>query len=218
LKPEVKDKEGIPPDQQTESLVLKENTAVVLKRAKGSVSSIFQSVDTSTESSSSNEYTVFVNFISGKLLTLKVKPTDTIEDLKVKILAVTDIPTYQLKLIFNEVQLDDKVSLQDVGVRKHDLISVVLTKSFPLYVAHSKKYGEFIIVDVEASDTIDSVKEKIREHVDIPPAQIRLRLKEYLGRGVFGGRELIEGTLSDYGINAENYEILMTHGPDVRRR
>jgi hypothetical protein len=24
--------------------------------------------------------------------------------------------------------------------------------------------------------------------------------------------------LSDYGINAENYEILMTHGPDVRRR
>ncbi|KAM0053241.1 putative Ubiquitin-like domain-containing protein [Helianthus debilis subsp. tardiflorus] len=140
---------------------------------------------------------IFINIPTGESITLKVKSSDTIGNLKTKIQDKMHVPYDEQEMIFNEMVLDNMDTLAEHNIKRESTLTLMRISTVYMRIFIKTLTGSTVTLEVKPSDTVRYVKSKFHEKEDTC-ALINLRL-------IFNGRQLEDGlTLAEYHILNES--------------
>ena len=187
VKVKIQDKEGIPPDQQrlmytgeelededklNDCNVKEESTLTLVLRLKGGME-------------------IFIETLTGRVIILEVKVSDTIKSVKIKIQESENIPIEQQTLLFAGRELKDCQTLCDYNIQKDAKLNLSIIRKGEIQI-NVDLTRKIITLTVDYSDTIETVKTMIDDKEHISPDQQILTCD---------GRILQDAyTLSDYNV------------------
>ena len=151
---------------------------------------------------------IFVKTLTGKTLTIKVEPSDTILVLKEIIQEKEGFPADQQRLMFAGKDLEDQYTLSNYNIQNESTLHMLLRvrDGMPIFV--KTLTGKTLTIKVEPSDTILVLKEMIQEKEGFPADQQRL---------FFAGKELKDQyTLSNYNIQNESTLVMFLRLRDAQ--
>ena len=109
---------------------------------------------------------MFVRTHTGKIITIKVKPSDTIENIKAMIQDRENIPLGQQKLTFSGRQLEDGHTLSNYNIKRESTLD--LKWEIDIFIRLTEKT---CALTVDYSDTVENVKAMIKHKEHVPPDQ-----------------------------------------------
>lgn len=147
---------------------------------------------------------IFVKIFNGHIITLHVEQSDTVKELKTKIKDRIGVPPDQQRLTFLGNQLQDGRPLYRYNIDNDYTIHLVI-ESFNLLIYTLA--GKIFRVEVQSSDTVESVRTKVQEKEGFPPEQQIL-----IYSSMSSSMVLQDGfILSDYNILRESHIHLVLH-------
>ena len=124
---------------------------------------------------------IFVKMRTEKTISLETEPSNTILDLKEIIQDKEGIPADQQRLIFAGGELEDQYTLGNYNIQEKSTLYLALRVRGEIPIFVKTLTGKTINLEVEPSNAIWDLKEKIQEMEGFPPITQRL---------LFASREL----------------------------
>ena len=108
------------------------------------------------------EVQIFVKTLTGKTIVVEVDPTsDTVESMKLKIQNREGIPYDMQVMVFAGKCLQNERILSDYNIQKESTLHMFLRLRGGMQIWVRSLYGYKASFEVEPTDTIETVKEKI---------------------------------------------------------
>ncbi|GMH38167.1 hypothetical protein BSKO_06051 [Bryopsis sp. KO-2023] len=135
---------------------------------------------------------IFVKNLTGKPIVLDADASETVDSLKRRMQMEEGVSLEDQRIIFAGRQLDNGLSLGECGVEKGSTVNLCLRLRGGMMIKVKTLTGKEIEIDIDPTDTIERIKERVEEKEGIPPVQQRL---------IFAGKQMSDDkTAREYNI------------------